>query len=349
VTVFRFDRRRLLVRNGIVLAGVALWASTGDVFGISLLVLLLPLTVWSLRRPRLVVTDRGVTVANLLTTRRIKWSDITGLGYGEYRRSWCPQVELADGSKVPVRVLSDNLDTGGNPSERVSAIVAELRTRLEAHTGVRSTASHVLALDDGTSLDMEALAGSDVRARRVNRQLKWTFASVVILALFFIGFGISTAVDAAHRPHTYAQLRDHGVRRNARFDGCGHVDRFDKNSQDDVCRLTVSYQGHTRRWDYQDDYPQFDHLAVGARVPVLLDPNHPTTVYTVHDVETNDNAGIFSLTGLFGVGMSLAGVGILVWIARLMRRQRRDTREFEAELAAIEGRHPTARQRTPVI
>jgi hypothetical protein len=122
VTVFRFDRRRLLVRNGLVLAALAVWAATGDAAGISMLVLLSAVTLWSLRRPRLKMTESAIIVANLVTTRRIKWGDIAGFAYGEYRRSWCVEVDLVDGSKVPVRVLSDNLDTGGNPSERVSAI-----------------------------------------------------------------------------------------------------------------------------------------------------------------------------------------------------------------------------------
>jgi hypothetical protein len=335
MTVYRFDRRRLLIRNGIVLAGVALWASTGDAFGLSLLAVLAAITAWSLRRPRLVITERRITVANLLTTRRIRWADIAGFGYGEHGRAWCTEVELKDGSKVPVRVLSDNVETGGNPSERVSAIVADLRTRLEAHTGIRSTPSKAVALDDGTTVDPELIPAVSVRARRAGRQLKWTFGSMVVLGLFFIGLGISTIVDAGQRPHTYAVLRDHGVRLDARFAGCGHVDRFDKNERDDVCRLTVRYLGRTRTWDYQDDYPQFDHIAVGALVPVLLDPNHPATVFTVRDVDTNDNAGVFSITGLFGIGMVLAGAGIVIYLIRLALRMRRSSRRFDAELDAI--------------
>src|SRR5262249_8540831 len=118
----------------------------------------------------------------------------------------------------------------------------------------------------------------------------------------------------------------------------GHVDRFDKNRGDDVCRLSVTYRGETRRWDYQDDYPQFDHLEVGAPVPVLLDPNHPTTVYTVHDVDTNDNAGLVSLTGLValvGVLIGLLMLGLSAWTTLKMRS---DSRRLEAELAAMEGR-----------
>ena len=326
MTVFRFDRRRLLIGNGIVLAGVAAWASTGDPFGLLMLVFLLAVTVWSLRRPRLAVTARGLTVANLLTSRRIKWQDIVGFGYGEHGRAWCAEVELRDGSKVPVRVLSDNLETGGNPSERVSAVVADLRARLEAQTGVRSATRKVLALADGTTLDPELAPAAAVRARHAERQQRWIFGTMVVLGLFVVGFGVRTTVEAAHRPHTYALLRERGIRLDARFEGCGHVDRFDKNPKDDVCRLTVTYLGRTRKWDYRDDYPQFDHLAVGAPVGVLLDPDHPSTVYTVHDVDTRQNAGVFSIIGLFGMGMVVAGSGLLLYLVTLARRFRRDSR-----------------------
>jgi hypothetical protein len=93
--------------------------------------------------------ERGITIANLLRTRRFPWQDIAGFGYGKHGRAWCAEVELADGSKTPIRVLSDDLGTFGDPSERVSSVVADLRERLEAHAGRRSPAPRALALDDG--------------------------------------------------------------------------------------------------------------------------------------------------------------------------------------------------------
>lgn len=317
-----------------MLAALAVWAATGDAAGISMLVLLSAVTLWSLRRPRLKMTESAIIVANLVTTRRIKWGDIAGFAYGEYRRSWCVEVDLVDGSKVPVRVLSDNLDTGGNPSERVSAAVADLRFKLEAHTGIRARPSKTVALGDGSTFDLESIAGSDVGVRRAKRRLRWLNVCMVALGLFFIGLGVGAVVDAAKRPHTYATLRDRGVLLSARFEGCGHVDRFDKNGKDDVCRLTVTYQGRTRKWVYRDDYPQFNQLGVGASIPVLLDPSHPTTVYTVHDVDTHDNAGVFSAYGLFGFGSVCAGIGLIAWLARNEFRTRRELRQIE-ELADI--------------
>jgi hypothetical protein len=63
-------------------------------------------------------------------------------------------------------------------------------------------------------------------------------------------------------------------------------------------------------------------LGIGAPVPVLVDPAHPKTVFTVHDVEVDTNAG-WSVLAFFGVALAMlctAGLGAYWWfIGRLVR------------------------------
>jgi hypothetical protein len=334
MTVFRSGRRRILATNGLVLVVLAVWglSSTGGPLPLGLAAIVLLVSVWVLRRPRLRVTEHAVTVANLFTTSRIPWSRIRGFSYGRHGRAWCVRVERTDGSLVPVRVLSDDVRAGGYSPEQTSEVVAKLRARLEAQTGIRDQ-GRMVDLGGGTALEVESLGGSDLAGRRIRRQLRAYIWGGIVLGLFFVGLGISSVLDAAQRPHVYGRLRSDGVRLAARFDGCGPVDRFDRTSQDSVCRLSVTYGGQTRRWDYGDDYPQFDHLAVGAPVPVLLDPAHPTTVFTVHDVATNDNSGMFSIVGLFGVGMIVLGVVCLAFTVWGRGRAGRPWRATESLLA----------------
>lgn len=75
-----------------------------------------------------------------------------------------------------------------------------------------------------------------------------------------------------------------------------------------------------------------------AAVPVLLDPDHPTTVFTVHDVDSNDNAGLVSFISLFGACMTLGGLAYLFFIARVGLRSRRRSRRHDAELAELRAR-----------
>jgi hypothetical protein len=168
--------------------------------------------------------------------------------------------------------------------------------------------------------------------RRARRELRWSRWSLVAVGVFVVGLGAAGIRDAVHRPHVYAHLRRDGVRLEARFEGCGSESRFDVPGRDTVCRLSVTYQGATRRWIYRDDYPQFDHVPTGGLVAVLLDPAHPTTVYTVHDVASNDNSGLVSVVGFFAIGLVAFGAVILavsgwIWVRlgadRSVRRRTR--------------------------
>jgi hypothetical protein len=154
----------------------------------------------------------------------------------------------------------------------------------------------------------------------------WPLLALALMSLVLIGSGIAVIREATtNQPRTYRQLRSHGVGLTAQFAGCPN--RLD-------CRLTLSYDGRSRTWKYSADYAQFDHLSVGAPVPVLLDPAHPNTVYTVHDVQTNQNTGL----GFASVGLGLIALGLLVLVVtfNMVRKSRRDAREMDRLFAELE-------------
>lgn len=244
-----------------------------------------------LRRPRLHVGPWGVTVVNLARTYRVPWSEIAGFGFGSGGMVPCLSIRRRDGSTINALVVTDDVRSGYSP-RRVREIVADLQDRLAAANGTPVDRE----LDHASRPDVEP------RARRVSRRVQQ--ATWFLLCLFLVAFGIATAWNAASDlPHTYSRLSSQGVRATAIFVGCRVT-----GIGDDECRLSLTYQGHTRVWSYSEDFPQFDHLPVGAPVDVLVDPKHPTTVYTVHDVAARYNAGF---GGLEIAGIAMAVVGVL--------------------------------------
>ena len=121
------------------------------------------------------------------------------------------------------------------------------------------------------------------------------------MALFVVGavgMFIAAATAIFERPQTYRALAEHGVVTLATF----HCDRGD-------CDLTYTYAGHEYTNRYGNDLDQFSQWP--PRTLVLVDPGHPATMFTVHDVQhgTNAGLGVFSvltiLIGLFFVGMAV--------------------------------------------
>ena len=136
----------------------------------------------------------------------------------------------------------------------------------------------------------------------------------IVLCLFFVGFGASLIWKSEHGlPAAYARLRAHGVPATAHLVRCAPGTGGGRGVG---CRLSLG----DRTWDYPEDSAQFRGLPAGAPVAVLVDPHHPTTVYTVHDVDRRTNAGIGSPVLWFGVVLIAAGLGGLVWFFRLSRR-----------------------------
>lgn len=270
-----------------------------------------------LRRPRLRVDSHGVTVVNLVRTHRVAWSEIAGFGFGSGAIVPCLSIRRRDGSTVHAVVVTDDVRSG-YPRERVEEIIADLQERRAAATGTRVD----------RELD-RAEPGVEPRARRVSRRIQR--ATWVLLCLFFVVFGTTTAWHAASDlPRTYSHLRTHGVRATAVFAGCRVV-----GLRDHECRLSLTYRGHTRTWSYPEEFSQFDHLPVGAPVAVLVDPEHPTTVFTVHDVEVRSNAG-FGVLAVFGIVLAVAGVlGLGLYWSRRRREARH--RRLVAEASGLTG------------
>jgi hypothetical protein len=138
----------------------------------------------------------------------------------------------------------------------------------------------------------------------------------VLLCVFFIGFGAYTAWDSYYRlPHRYAALRHTGVRATANLIRC--APRLG-GGNGVGCRISLSYAGHRRTWNYAENSSQFERLPPGAAIPVLVDPKDTSTVFTVRDVAQETDAGIGSPLLWFGVGLVAIGMAGLAWLVRLV-------------------------------
>ncbi|HEX6699544.1 MAG TPA: DUF3592 domain-containing protein [Gaiellaceae bacterium] len=147
------------------------------------------------------------------------------------------------------------------------------------------------------------------RSWRLRTLLVVTFC----VCVFFVGFGGVTAWQSlVSLPRTYHHLRTAGQPATARIVKCAHRG----------CTLEVSFGGRTREWMYAQDKHQFAGLGPGAPVNVLVDPHHPSTVYTTVDVTRNTNAG-WSGSAIYGVVLFVVGLLGLFGLARLVRFLRR--------------------------
>ena len=155
----------------------------------------------------------------------------------------------------------------------------------------------------------------DTGRRRALRRLRFYAALAILVCLFFVIYGTFVAWDSHHRlPRVYASLRARGVPARANLVRCGPGVGIYRGVR---CRLSLRFEG-LRTWNYPEDSAQFKGLAVGAAIPVLVDPNNSNTVYTRRDVEHRTNAGT-SVVFWYGVGLvvlGLAGFAGLLWLRR---------------------------------
>ena len=136
------------------------------------------------------------------------------------------------------------------------------------------------------------------------------------MCLFFVAYGAFLAWDSYHSlPHVYAGLRARGVPATAKLVRCAPGSGAYRGVR---CRLSLRFDGRDRTWDYPEDSAQFKGLAVGAAIPVLVDPNNSKTVYTRCDVEHRTNAGTSPVFwyGVVLVALGLAGFAFLLWLRR---------------------------------
>jgi hypothetical protein len=289
-----YARRRfqaILAAFVLVLVGLAAHSNGANALAIGLAVSGVVAAAFLVRRPRLEIRPDGLTVVNFARSHSLPWSEIAGFGFGSGRMVSCLAIRRRDGSTVNAVALSDAVRSGYSP-KRVGEIVSDLQERLR--------------VANGSSVVPDLALTSEPRARRTSRSV--TRAAWILVCAFFVVFGIATAWKAAFGlPRTYSRLASHGVRATATFAGC-RVTGIRRHE----CRLSLADDGSTRTWNYPQDFPQFDHLLVGAVVQVLVDPDHPATVYTVHDVDARYDAG-FGVLGIFGIVLAVIGALGFAW------------------------------------
>ena len=136
------------------------------------------------------------------------------------------------------------------------------------------------------------------------RKGKWCCA--VLFGLVALGMLIASATAMFELPRTYRALTERGVQTLAIVHDCGRDD----------CALTYTFAGRRHTSDYGHDLSQFCGGRCAAPTPVLVDPDDPATMYTVHDVQRGTNAGIgvYSLATLL-FGLCFAGGAIAMLIA----------------------------------
>jgi hypothetical protein len=125
---------------------------------------------------------------------------------------------------------------------------------------------------------------------------------VGLFAVVAAGMFIAAATAIFEQPRIYRSLADHGVPTLASAH-CGG----------DGCELTYTFAGRRHTNDYGHDLSQFCRCP--AATPVLVDPDDPATMFTVHDVEHGTNAGIgvYSVA-VIGIGLFLAGLAALFFL-----------------------------------
>jgi len=156
----------------------------------------------------------------------------------------------------------------------------------------------------------------DTRRRRARRRLRYYAVGWSLFCLFFVTYGTSLVWDSYDRlPHVYERLRARGVPATANLVRCAPGIGGGRGVG---CRLSLSFHERLRTWDYAEDSAQFKDLAVGAAIPVLVDPSNANTVYTVRDVEhrTNARASPVFWYGVVLVVVGLAGLAGLLWLRR---------------------------------
>jgi hypothetical protein len=120
----------VLVVAGAILLAVSMDGPnvhTADRIGIAVLCLPVAAVLLMLARPRLIADVDGLTVVNLIHTRRVSWPEVVAVGLAE-TQSWA-SLDLADGTALPVLALQTADGT------RYRRAVSELRALVD----VRST------------------------------------------------------------------------------------------------------------------------------------------------------------------------------------------------------------------
>jgi hypothetical protein len=132
--------------------------------------------------------------------------------------------------------------------------------------------------------------------------LKYVIALWLGAALAALGYGASlTWGSVVTLPGTYAHLRSAGVHVPGRFVDCQRYMGSGRVNRGLQCDISFTLEGVEHTFGYSGS------TAGGNDVTVLVDPHHPTTAYTSHDVEYETNAG-WGRRAFFGLGIVIFGV-----------------------------------------
>jgi hypothetical protein len=159
---------------------------------------------------------------------------------------------------------------------------------------------------------------------RSTRRVKAVLAFWWLVPVVFIAIGIwGTYETMVKLPRDYALLEQGGVRLEATFAGC-------TGGRDEKCRLRLPERRGI--WEYARNFSQFDGLAVGDPVQVVVDPEHPQRRYTALDLQRHTNEG-FGVLFLFSILIGIAGVVGVPFLLGFSR-----TMVHEAHLRKAEAR-----------
>jgi hypothetical protein len=119
------------------------------------------------------------------------------------------------------------------------------------------------------------------------------------------------------RSDDYARLRKVGVPVTGQIESCTEpaVSLTSPVRTKPRCTVSVRFGGVTRTWQYPGSATQFETREPGGGVAMILDPDHPATAYTVHDVKQGSGSG---WGGTAYLGLVLAAFGVVLLVAPVL-------------------------------
>ena len=186
-----------------------------------------------------------------------------------------------------------------DPRTYPDVIDVEARRLLSAHlepVGLTIDSVEVRFVS-GTPADLATAQQAATRGRRSSRWKGAYLNGVMLaLALFFLGLGTWSVVDSLWiRPAEYAHLERVGVTALVTVTDCTGSN----------CEGDYTFGGHP----YHETIPDTGHQPLGSTMPILIDPNSPTTFFPEDYVRSGRNAG-FGVVAVFGIGC----LGVAFWI-----------------------------------
>jgi hypothetical protein len=152
---------------------------------------------------------------------------------------------------------------------------------------------------------------------RSTRRVKVALAFWWLLPATCVGLACwGTYETMVKLPRDYSLLEQRGIPLEATFAGC-------TRGRDKKCRLQLSERPNA--WEYRHNFSQFDGLAVGEPVEVVIDPEHPERRYTALDLQRHTNEG-FGVLFVFSILIGIAGVVGVSFLLRFSRAMVREAR-----------------------